>query len=60
MRRARSATTQRPSRVTEIPLGRKGTSFEVAAMVRQLCGPAGGYMTGQTIHINGGLSNSGV
>lgn len=57
---SRKAGTERPSRVTDIPLGRKGTSFEVAAMVRQLCGPAGGYMTGQTIHINGGLSNSGV
>jgi hypothetical protein len=29
-------------------------------MVRSLCGPAGAYVTGQTIHINGGLSNSGV
>jgi len=28
--------------------------------VRMLCGPAGSYMTGQTLHINGGLSNSGV
>ena len=38
----------------------KGDPFEIAAMVRTLCGPSGGYMTGQTIHINGGLSNSGV
>jgi hypothetical protein len=29
-------------------------------MVRSLCGPAGAYMTGQTPHINGGLSNSSV
>jgi 3-oxoacyl-[acyl-carrier protein] reductase len=44
----------------DIPLGRRGTPFEIAAMVRSLCGPAGAYVTGQTIHINGGLSNSGV
>jgi 3-oxoacyl-[acyl-carrier protein] reductase len=44
----------------QIPLGRKGTPFEIAGMVRTLCGPGGAYMTGQTLHINGGLSNSGV
>jgi len=56
----RKAGTERPSRITDIPLGRKGTSFEIAGMVRQLCGPAGAYMTGQLLHINGGLSNSGI
>ena len=56
----RAPGQDRPSRVHDIPLGRKGTPFEIAAMVRALCGPAGSYMTGQTIHINGGLSNSGV
>jgi 3-oxoacyl-[acyl-carrier protein] reductase len=44
----------------DIPLGRKGTPHEIAGMVRSLVGPAGSYMTGQTLHINGGLSNSGV
>lgn len=57
---SRKVGTERPSRLTEIPLGRKGTSFEIAGMVRQLCGPAGAYMTGQCLHINGGLSNSGI
>lgn len=57
---SRAAGNERPSRVTQIPLGRKGTPFEIAGMVRSLCGPAGAYMTGQTLHINGGLSNSGV
>ena len=47
-------------RSKDIPLGRKGTPFEIAGMVRSLCGPAGAYMTGQTLHINGGMSNSGV
>ncbi len=45
-----------PSRVAQMPLGRKGTPQEIAAMVRLLCGPGGAYLTGQTIHINGGLS----
>jgi 3-oxoacyl-[acyl-carrier protein] reductase len=47
-------------RSKDIPLGRRGNPFEIAGMVRSLCGPAGAYMTGQTLHINGGLSNSGV
>ena len=36
------------------PIGRLGTVEEVAAMVRLLCGPDGGYITGQSIHMNGG------
>jgi 3-oxoacyl-[acyl-carrier protein] reductase len=27
---------------------------EIAAMVRLLAGPEGAYITGQTLHINGG------
>ena len=37
-----------------IPLRRKGTVNEIAAAVRLLAGPEGGYITGQTIHVNGG------
>ncbi|MBI2217308.1 MAG: SDR family oxidoreductase [Candidatus Rokubacteria bacterium] len=37
-----------------IPLGRMGRPEEVAAIVRQLCLPDGAYVTGQTIHVNGG------
>jgi 3-oxoacyl-[acyl-carrier protein] reductase len=47
-------------RSKDIPLGRRGTPFEIAGVVRTLCGPAGAYMTGQTLHVNGGMSNSGV
>jgi 3-oxoacyl-[acyl-carrier protein] reductase len=36
------------------PVGRLGTVEEVAGMVRLLCGPEGGYITGQSIHMNGG------
>jgi len=34
--------------------GRRGSPGEVAAMVRFLCGPGARYVTGQTIHVNGG------
>jgi 3-oxoacyl-[acyl-carrier protein] reductase len=36
------------------PLGRLGAPEEVAAMVRMLCGPDTRYVTGQTVHVNGG------
>ena len=39
----------------EIPLGRQGQPEEIAATVRFLVGPEGRYVTGQTIHVNGGL-----
>ncbi len=37
-----------------IPLGHMGTFENVANMIHALCIPAGRYITGQTIHINGG------
>jgi 3-oxoacyl-[acyl-carrier protein] reductase len=40
---------------TKIPLGRFGEPDEVAHVVRMLCSPKGRYITGQTIHVNGGL-----
>jgi 3-oxoacyl-[acyl-carrier protein] reductase len=36
-------------------IGRMGTVDEVAALVRFLCGPDGGYITGQNIFVNGGV-----
>jgi NAD(P)-dependent dehydrogenase (short-subunit alcohol dehydrogenase family) len=39
-----------------IPLGRIGLPEEVAAMVAFLLGPDGAYVTGQCIHVDGGLS----
>jgi 3-oxoacyl-[acyl-carrier protein] reductase len=35
-------------------LGRRGTSQEVADLVAFLCGPRARYLTGQTMHANGG------
>ena len=40
--------------VQGVPLARKGMPEEIAAVVRMLAGPEGGYITGQTIHVNGG------
>ena len=37
-----------------IPLRRKGESEEIATAVRFLCGPGASFVSGQTIHINGG------
>jgi 3-oxoacyl-[acyl-carrier protein] reductase len=34
--------------------GERGKPYDVAAMIVFLCGPGGRYVTGQTIHINGG------
>ncbi len=36
-------------------IGRKGKPEEVAALVRALCGLAGRFVTGQVVHINGGM-----
>jgi 3-oxoacyl-[acyl-carrier protein] reductase len=36
------------------PIGRRGEPEEIAAMVRMLSGPDGRYVTGQSIHVNGG------
>ena len=43
-------------RLTEtIPLGRLGRPADVAAAVAWLASPAAAYVTGQTIHVNGGM-----
>ncbi len=41
--------------IKEIPLGRFGAPEEVASLVNFLCSDDASYITGQTIHINGGL-----
>ncbi|WP_144184493.1 3-oxoacyl-ACP reductase FabG [Elioraea rosea] len=40
-------------------VGREGTSEEVAAAVRYLAGPGARYVTGQSIHVNGGAFLAG-
>lgn len=39
---------------TKTLTGRRGRGDEVAAAVRYLCGPGSDYVTGQTLHVNGG------
>jgi 3-oxoacyl-[acyl-carrier protein] reductase len=47
---------ERPDHRRTLPLvGRRGQPQEIAAMVRMLCGPDSRYITGQSIHINGGV-----
>ena len=49
-----AAAGPRPLANRPIPLKRFGTVAEIAAMVRLLVGPEGTFITGQTIHVNGG------
>ncbi len=45
----------RQALLDQVPLKRIGVAREVAEMVRFLAGEGGAYITGQTIHVNGGL-----
>jgi len=45
----------RQALLDQVPLKRIGVAREVAEMVRFLAGDGGAYITGQTIHVNGGL-----
>ena len=46
---------QRGSLMQQIPLARLGTPDDVAAAVVYLAAPAGAYLTGQTLSVNGGM-----
>ena len=46
---------QRADTLSQIPLRRLGTSAEVAAAVVFLASPAAAYITGETLHVNGGM-----
>ena len=53
-------TAQLPDKVKEkmlgeIPAGTMGSAEDVAAAVAYLAGDEAGYVTGQTIHVNGGM-----
>ena len=46
---------QKDALAGQIPMGRLGTSDEVAQAVLFLADEGGSYITGQTIHVNGGM-----
>jgi 3-oxoacyl-[acyl-carrier protein] reductase len=46
---------QRRALLGQIPVGRLGTAGDVAAAVLFLVSPQAAYITGQTLHVNGGM-----
>ncbi|NKI34479.1 3-oxoacyl-ACP reductase FabG [Wenzhouxiangella sp. XN79A] len=46
---------QRDRLAESIPLGRLGLPDDIAAAVGWLASPSAGYVTGQTLHVNGGM-----
>ena len=46
---------QKEALASQIPMGRLGTPDEVANAVLFLAGDSGSYITGQTLHVNGGM-----
>jgi 3-oxoacyl-[acyl-carrier protein] reductase len=46
---------QRNVMLTQVPLGRLGECEDIAHAVTFLAAPAGAYITGETLHVNGGM-----
>ena len=49
-------TVQKSALLNRIPAGRMGTPDDVAAAVVYLASEAAAYVTGQTLHVNGGMA----
>ncbi|WP_397474351.1 3-oxoacyl-ACP reductase FabG [Pusillimonas sp.] len=47
--------TQTAALLTQIPLGRLGAAADIANAVAFLASPQAGYITGTTLHVNGGM-----
>jgi len=47
---------QKAQILTKIPLGRLGGGADVAAACVYLASDEGAYVTGQTLHVNGGMA----
>jgi 3-oxoacyl-[acyl-carrier protein] reductase len=49
------AEDQRQGMLAQVPLGRLGEGQDIANAVVFLASPAGAYITGETLHVNGGM-----
>ncbi len=47
---------QKSALLTQVPAGRMGEPSEIAAAVLYLASPEAGYVTGATLHVNGGMA----
>ena len=47
---------QRGRILGQVPMGRMGTAEEIAAAALYLASPEAGYVTGATLHVNGGMA----
>jgi 3-oxoacyl-[acyl-carrier protein] reductase len=47
---------QKAAILATVPMGRLGTGAEVAAAVVYLASSQASYVTGQTLHVNGGMA----
>ncbi len=47
---------QKSALLAGVPMGRMGTSDEIAAAALYLASDEAGYVTGQTLHVNGGMA----
>ena len=52
---AQNTDQQREAALGQIPMGRMGSAAEVAGVVGFLASPLAAYVTGETIHVNGGM-----
>ena len=46
---------QKDAMQTQIALGRFGSAADIAEAVAFLAGPGAAYITGETLHVNGGM-----
>ena len=45
----------RATMLAQVPLGRLGETRDIAEAVLFLASPASSYITGETLHVNGGM-----